>query len=63
MKKYYIYRLNEKGIPKLKQTVRAENIDAVWLSNKGWYSEGIFIIASADGEGAKIFRLHRRDTQ
>lgn len=61
MDKYNIYRIEKNGEPKKKQTVHAHNLDSVWDSNKGWYTDGLFLVTNADGTEAKTFTLNRTD--
>lgn len=55
MKLYHIYQIDKNGEPKEKQRVHAHNIDNVWKSNKSWYTDGTFLVTSADGSETKLF--------
>ncbi len=61
MKTYHIYRIEPNGEPKKKQTTHAHTIDSAWDSNKRWYSDGRYLISSADGLDAKIFILPQNE--
>jgi hypothetical protein len=55
MKKYYIYKIDENGTPHKKYAIMALNIENVWQSEKVWFTNGIFLITSANGLEGKIF--------
>lgn len=59
MKQYFIYRIDENGAPKMKMGAHALNIDTMWASSRGWFSNGLYLVTNSDGSEAKIFRIER----
>jgi hypothetical protein len=61
MNTYNIYRINEHGEPIKKQTIHAYTIDSAWDGNKGWYTDGLFLITNGDGSEATTEIIRRSD--
>ena len=59
MKFYFIYRIDENGAPKMKMAAHALNIDAMWASSRGGFSNGLYLVTNSDGSEAKIFEIRR----
>lgn len=61
MNTYNIYRIDEHGEPKKKQTIHAETIKSAWDGNKGWYTDGLYLITNGDGSEATTEIIRRSD--